>query len=212
MGKIISLLICLSMMPIAFAYWSNDIAEVQLIEKDSSWNEIVDGDCNGLDYTGDSKVDNRDLTYVTRNKIDADGSGAYDRIVDRQFMKDNYQDCRAGKGTITFTAISKYGKTVQERARVSVWNLEPRTEYQLIYYGDETHNDVWNYATCIGKSRRTSTQGYFKGTSWTYDFSSFLNDNEPQKFWVVLASDVDCDAGEMTAWNPSEYLFEHATI
>lgn len=38
------------------------------------------------------------------------------------------------------------------------------------------------------------------------------NDDIAQKFWVVLASDVDCDQGKMIAWNPTEYLFEEHTI
>ena len=32
------------------------------------------------------------------------------------------------------------------------------------------------------------------------------------KIWLVLSSDVNCDAGAMIAWNPSEYLFEYNTI
>ena len=31
------------------------------------------------------------------------------------------------------------------------------------------------------------------------------------KVWLVLSEDVNCDTG-MTAWNPSEYLFEYSTI
>jgi len=115
-------------------------------------------------------------------------------------------------GVVTLTEVTAHGKTVQQRARVSVWNLEPKTEYQLIYYGDEENNDVWPYATCIGKARKTSTQGYFKSGSYKFDFMDFLVDATPQKLWVVLASDVDCEAGMMTAWNPAEYLFEHNTI
>jgi len=29
------------------------------------------------------------------------------------------------------------------------------------------------------------------------------------KVWLVLSSDVDCNIGAMTAWNPTEYLFEN---
>jgi len=159
MKKLVSVLVCLMALPIAFAYWSHDVTELSLVQKDSAWNEVG-----------------------------------------------------PGKGVVTFTAITKHGVTIQERVRVSVWNLAPKTKYQLIYYGDETHNDVWNYATCIGRPQRTSTHGYFKGSSWNYDFSGFLNDDVPQKLWVVPATDVDCDAGRMIAWNPSGYLFEHATI
>lgn len=115
-------------------------------------------------------------------------------------------------GLITFSTISLYGKIVQERIRVSVWGLEPRTKYQLVYYGDETHNDVWDYATCIGRARTTSTQGYFKGDSAVFNWMGFVDDGIDQKFWVVLASDVDCSTSRMIGWNPTEYLFEYNII
>lgn len=115
-------------------------------------------------------------------------------------------------GVIKYSTITKMGKVIQERVRVSVWGLEPKTKYQLIYYGNEEFNDVWPYATCIGKARMTSTQGYFKGTSAVYNHQELFGDAIPQKFWVILASDIDCEEGVMTAWNPSEYLFEWDTI
>ena len=36
-------------------------------------------------------------------------------------------------------------------------DLEADTGYTLIYYGDETHNDVWPYATCLASG--TSNKG-----------------------------------------------------
>lgn len=115
-------------------------------------------------------------------------------------------------GIVEFSVVNTPWKILQERMKVEVHGLEPKTSYQLIYYGDETHNDVWNYATCIGEPKTTSTQGYFKSGSTRYNFIDMMNDDIPQKFWVVLSSDVDCEQGKMTKWRPTEYLFEHNTI
>jgi len=115
-------------------------------------------------------------------------------------------------GLVEFSLISRFGTIVQERVKVSVWGLEPKTDYQLIYYGDSEHNDVWNYATCIGKERKTSTNGYFKGNSVSLPYLEMMNDEVAQKLWVVKSSDVDCLEGKMIAWQPTEYLFESNTI
>jgi len=112
-------------------------------------------------------------------------------------------------GVMKFTTISRFGKLIQQRVQVTVYDLEPKTKYQLIYYGDEDHNDVWNHATCIGKERRTSTKGYFKSGS---THIPEINNGVDEKFWVVKASDVDCKNKVMAAWNPEEYLFEMNTV
>lgn len=115
-------------------------------------------------------------------------------------------------GIIKLTTVSTPWKIVQQRASVMVYDLIPKTEYQLIYYGNNEFNDVWPYATCIGVPRRTSTQGFFSSGSSVVNHLDMANDDIAQKFWVVLASDVDCDQGKMIAWNPTEYLFEEHTI
>ena len=115
-------------------------------------------------------------------------------------------------GIVKFTVLSRRGRIIRERIRVTVYGLEPKTKYQLIYYGDETHNDVFPYATCIGKPRKTSTKGYFKSGSAKFSYLNMLDDGIAQKFWVVLASDVSCSEGKMIAWNPESYLFEENTI
>lgn len=115
-------------------------------------------------------------------------------------------------GIIKFTTVSTPWKIVQQRASVMVYDLQPKTEYQLIYYGNNEFNDVWPYATCIGVPRRTSTQGFFSSGSSVVNHMDMRNDDVAQKFWVVLASDVDCNQGKMIAWNPTEYLFEENTI
>ena len=98
--------------------------------------------------------------------------------------------------------------TVYQQAKAKVYGLPPKTEYQLIYYGDAEHNDEWPYATCIGESRKTSTKGYVKSLGGKFIPSGAGN----QKLWVVPASDVDCELGIMTAWNPSNILFEIANV
>jgi len=97
---------------------------------------------------------------------------------------------------------------------MSGWNVLPKyTDYTVIYYGDAEHNDVWPYATCI-MSGNSGSYGYLKlnGAADAFEWSDLMNDGIDQKFWLVLSSDVDCDQGKMTAWNPTEYLFEVATI
>lgn len=161
MRKAISILVCLLLLPVAFAAGMTKVENiVNVVEKDVNWDVVEDG----------------------------------------------------AHGVVKFSSITKMGKVVNEKVRVSVWGLEPKTMYQLIYYGNEQYNDVWPYATCLGKAKKTSTQGYFKGSSTNYNSLALYEDTIPQKFWVVLASDVDCDEGVMTAWNPSEYLFEWDTI
>jgi len=96
-------------------------------------------------------------------------------------------------------------------------NLVPYEQYTLIYYGDEEHNDVFPYATCIGTrtasySGRLSVSGYIDKPFVAPVGGDMLRDNVAQKIWVVPSSDVDCDAGEMTSWNPSTYLFEEKVI
>lgn len=93
-------------------------------------------------------------------------------------------------------------------------NLESNTDYTLIYYGDATHNDEWNYATCIANGVSSSIGKLnVKGIYVTpYSYGDILKDDFQQKFWLVESSDVDCDNGEMTAWNPTNYLFETKTV
>lgn len=99
-----------------------------------------------------------------------------------------------------------------QTVRVSVYNLEPKTYYQLIYYGNEEYNDVWPYATCLGDSFRTGSVGQGKSKTAKFNYVEMTLDDVDQKLWVVLADDVDCENREMIAWNPSEYLFEYNTI
>lgn len=107
-----------------------------------------------------------------------------------------------GKATISF--IDGY------RLSLMGWRLEPNTEYTLIYYGDKTHNDEWPYATCLF-SAKSSSRGYIAMGGMFY-YNAFFRNNVDEKIWLVLSNDVNCAQGKMTAWNPTEYLFEHNTI
>jgi hypothetical protein len=90
------------------------------------------------------------------------------------------------------------------------FKLKPNSGYTLIYYGYDGFNDAWANATCI-KNAVTNKYGRLRDIG-TFDYTGFIKDNIPQKFWVIQSSDVDCDNHKMIAWNPTEYLFEMQTI
>ena len=90
------------------------------------------------------------------------------------------------------------------------FKLVPNTQYTLIYYGDKMNNDVWPFATCI-KTTLSNKYGRIRDTG-TFDYSGFIKDSIAEKFWIIRSSDIDCANNQMTAWNPTEYLFEIPTI
>jgi len=114
-------------------------------------------------------------------------------------------------GEVILSAVSLFGAVISQKVRVTVWDLKPVTKYTLIYYGDDEHNDVWPYATCI-KSFTTSTQGYAKSVSGDFKYMDFFDNGKGEKFWVIQSSDIDCKNHKMIEWHPTEYLFEHNTI
>lgn len=90
--------------------------------------------------------------------------------------------------------------------------LEKKTAYTLIYYPDPWPG---NGLMCIGTG--TTNNGGNVGIRGTFDFDTIpieADTNEGAKIWLVLTSDVDCTTGssKMTAWNPTEYLFEYQLI
>lgn len=115
-------------------------------------------------------------------------------------------------GYITLSTVTAGATVMQERLNLQVYDLEPLSVYQTIYYGYEDINDVWPYATCIGPDFRAGMLGQRKISLGSFDYLNMLDDGISQKFWVVKASDVDCNNHRMIAWNPSEYLFEKNTI
>ncbi|MFH2020274.1 MAG: hypothetical protein ABIJ34_02605 [archaeon] len=93
---------------------------------------------------------------------------------------------------------------------ILIFKLEKSTNYTLIYYGDNTHNDVWPYATCL-KSFTSSSYGYIIDKV-KLDLAKYKVDPAANKIWLIRSSDVDCTAGQMISWNPTNYLFERKTI
>jgi len=98
--------------------------------------------------------------------------------------------------------------------------LEPEQEYTLIYYPDPWPG---NGLICFGSDTADGSGNVHikeavdvdTGTNDNGDTNCLPADcdtNPGAKFWLVLSSDVDCDNGMMTGWNPDEYLFEAAMI
>ena len=81
----------------------------------------------------------------------------------------------------------------------SGYGLEPETSYTLIRY-----TDPWGTESlCLGESETESNGNIaIKGE---------LLDGGP-KVWLVMSEDVNCGTKMMTAWNPTEYLFENNPI
>ncbi len=66
------------------------------------------------------------------------------------------------------------------------------------------------YPTQVILSGASATGGLFLW-GW-HNFRAYQYDNVPQKIWLVKSSDVNCNLGKMTAWHPTEYLFEWDVI
>ena len=86
-------------------------------------------------------------------------------------------------------------------------------QYTLIYY-----KDPWNGATT--SVNQCLSDGTADGDGnihllGSYDFSLIPESgdaNAGAKIWLVLSDDVDCPTGGLSAWNPTEYLFENNLI
>lgn len=77
--------------------------------------------------------------------------------------------------------------------------LDRGETYTLIRYEDPYPGDV----TCLGtKTANRFGSVFIRGN---------MQDGGP-KVWLVLSDDVDCAAGVLTGWNPSEYMFEKTLI
>lgn len=77
--------------------------------------------------------------------------------------------------------------------------LVPDTDYTLIKY----NGTDWPVAHCLASG--TSNNGGKLNLSGVMD-------NYGDKVWLVLSSDVDCNADKLIDWNPSAYLFEYNVI
>jgi hypothetical protein len=80
--------------------------------------------------------------------------------------------------------------------------LVPFVDYTLIYYPDPWPGTG---LICLGTGVADDHGDvHIMGAVDTGDLNG-------AKIWLVLSSDVNCEAG-MTGWNPEEYLFEYALI
>ena len=103
--------------------------------------------------------------------------------------------------------------------------LAPNTNYTLIYYPDPWPG---NNLICLGAGTSTF-EGKLRINGYDCPSSPYYSDpvstgNMPAsydwnygygaKIWLVLSSDVQCGGAtpHMTAWNPSDYLFENVLI
>ncbi|NYT00506.1 MAG: hypothetical protein GKB99_02105 [Methanocellales archaeon] len=91
--------------------------------------------------------------------------------------------------------------------------LEPNTEYSLIYYGDPWPGN--NPGALIGSG--TSNNGGNIHLAGSVDLGMNLpgpgdSNTDGAKIWLVLSSDYDASTNSMTAWNPTEYLYENNLI
>jgi hypothetical protein len=93
--------------------------------------------------------------------------------------------------------------------------LEPGTEYTLIYYPDPWPGSG---LICFGSDTADESGNvHIKGATETGKLppDELVDENcaDGAKIWLVLSNDVGCDdEHKMTAWNPTEYLFEAAMI
>ena len=102
------------------------------------------------------------------------------------------------------------------------WGLQPNQDYTLIYYPDPKPQDPqWppSGVICLGEATsdqhgRLQLQVQYTDDLNIGDLPKEYDDNYPTgaKIWLVLSSDVDCGNQTMTAWNPTEYLFENNLI
>jgi len=119
-----------------------------------------------------------------------------------------------GEGCWTIAPGGAWGKLNYKEGGKFVFNghdLVAEKDYTLIYYGDETHNDEWPYATCLasGTADADGNIHLMGSTMITPD----EGDVDAEKIWLVLSSDVYCDTIDyMKGWHPAEYLFEYYTI
>jgi len=113
---------------------------------------------------------------------------------------------------------------------IEAFGLQPITEYSLIYYADfedrinhwggnnpgafiaEVTSDEYGYVSESGEiDLGMNLPSPPDANIAIYDYSGapdYYNHAHGAKIWLVPSADYDADAKNMTAWNPSAYLFE----
>ena len=133
--------------------------------------------------------------------------GAYGKLSYSSYLQSDWYPCMEYRGR----TVSCKRYIWKDKLSLKAYKLEPKTKYTLVYYGDEEHNDVYPYVTCL-KTKKSNRRGkLFFRTSFDR-MNEFITDDKEQKFWLVKKSDVNCNKGELKSWNPSEYLFENNVI
>ncbi|HEY96498.1 MAG TPA: hypothetical protein G4O15_16345 [Dehalococcoidia bacterium] len=88
--------------------------------------------------------------------------------------------------------------------------LIPGEDYTLIYYPDP-----WPGTGLICLGSGTANGGgnvNIKNSVDTGDLPIADDANSGAKIWLILDSDLDCESGVWSAWQPTEYLFEYDLI
>jgi hypothetical protein len=90
--------------------------------------------------------------------------------------------------------------------------LDPDTDYSLIYYADPWPGDNPGALIASGRSNEDGNIHLAGSTDLDMDLPDPNDANYPDgaKIWLVLSDDYD--GTKITAWNPAEYLFEYELI
>ena len=92
--------------------------------------------------------------------------------------------------------------------------LDPNTDYSLIYYADSWPGSNPGALIASGASNEEGNIHLAGSPDLGMDLPDPNDDNYPDgaKIWLVLSEDYDAAEKKMTAWNPAEYLFEYDLI
>jgi len=92
--------------------------------------------------------------------------------------------------------------------------LEPNTDYSLIYYADGWPGDHPGALIASGTSNKGGNIHLAGSPDLGMDLPDSADANYPDgaKIWLVLSDDYDGTNTKMTVWNPTDYLFENNLI
>ncbi|MBA7494309.1 hypothetical protein ES702_04884 [subsurface metagenome] len=92
--------------------------------------------------------------------------------------------------------------------------LQPYTDYSLIYYADPWPGNNPGALIASGTSNEGGDIHLMGQAELGMDLPDAADANYPDgaKIWLVLSSDYDAVDKMMTGWNPTEYLFEYQFI
>jgi hypothetical protein len=158
-------------------------------------------------YTTDEGI--KDYNLYSRESISFD---VWDKLILVEKNPSTWEVVEGGaSGTLCFDIVDD-----EFTFKFSACGLEPYTEYSLIYYADKYNRFVnWGGDNPGAHIMTGSTgEGDCISLSGTVELGMDLphpddfNYGQGAKIWLVLADDYDPDAKKLTAWHPTEYLFE----